>query len=176
MVKTLTELGVLDNTLIVFSSDNGGEPWVGGRQVCGQTCFDFVVNCRFWIITSFVTHPHHPRYSRQLDHQSGLRGIKVGAWDGSSRVPAFVKFPESMRQVWSMVSVGVGTRLLPFLVSKFEFSLLWVYPPLPPSVYFRHTHQPSTAAWSTSRIGFPPLWPSPRRARLRGTISQWQWR
>mgnify|MGYP003123734627 CR=1 FL=1 len=70
--KTLQELGIDDNTLVVFASDNG--PWVEttrGMQANGK--------------------PFIPR-----DHSGNadpLRGWKMSAWEGGSRVPFIARWP-----------------------------------------------------------------------------------
>ena len=70
--KTLKELGIDDNTLVVFSSDNG--PWVettAGMQPNGK---------------AFIPRDHS-------GHADPLRGWKMSAWDGGSRVPFIARWP-----------------------------------------------------------------------------------
>jgi arylsulfatase A-like enzyme len=65
VLKTLDELGLADNTLVVFTSDNGGmlnhtgqTAWKAGHQLNGK-----------------------------------LLGFKFGAWEGGHRVPFIVRWP-----------------------------------------------------------------------------------
>jgi arylsulfatase A len=65
VTKTLDELGVADNTLIVFTSDNGGMLNEGGQDA--------------W------------RAGHRLNGK--LLGAKFGAWEGGHRVPLIVRWP-----------------------------------------------------------------------------------
>lgn len=72
ILKTLKELDLDDNTLIVFTSDNG--PWVETTRGMKPDAAKFI-----------------PR-----DHSGNadpLRGWKMSAWDGGSRVPFIARWP-----------------------------------------------------------------------------------
>lgn len=72
ILKTLKELDLDDNTLIVFTSDNG--PWVETTKGMKPGAAKFI-----------------PR-----DHSGNadpLRGWKMSAWDGGSRVPFIARWP-----------------------------------------------------------------------------------
>ncbi|HBJ85382.1 MAG TPA: N-acetylgalactosamine-6-sulfatase [Verrucomicrobiales bacterium] len=72
MVKTLRELGLADNTLVIFTSDNG--PWI-------ETTHGMKSNGR----------PFIPR-----DHSGNadpLRGYKMLTWEGGLRVPCIAWWP-----------------------------------------------------------------------------------
>ena len=69
IVKTLDEQGVADNTLIIFTSDNGGmfnetgqDAWDAGHRLNGE-----------------------------------LLGFKFGAWEGGHRVPFIAKWPGKIK-------------------------------------------------------------------------------
>jgi arylsulfatase A-like enzyme len=68
IVKTLDEAGISENTLIIFTSDNGGMLNAGGQEA--------------W----------------KMGHQinGDLLGFKFGAWEGGHRVPFIVKWPEQI--------------------------------------------------------------------------------
>lgn len=73
IVKTLKEKGLYDNTVIVFSSDNG----------------------------PVVDDGYHDRAQELLgNHQptGGLRGGKYSAYDGGSKIPLIIKWPEGQSE------------------------------------------------------------------------------
>lgn len=65
LMKTLDELGVADNTLVIVTSDNGPE------------------------VTSVV----HMRRDHQHDGAKPWRGVKRDNWEGGHRVPFIVRWP-----------------------------------------------------------------------------------
>ena len=65
VVKTLKEKGLYENTLIVFTSDNGFAPYVD--------------------VNFLESHGHYPSYI--------FRGYKADAWEGGHRVPLIVEWP-----------------------------------------------------------------------------------
>jgi arylsulfatase A-like enzyme len=69
LMKTLTELGLAENTLVIFTSDNGPE------------------------IASAV----HMRADHQHDPAHPWRGIKRDQWEGGHRVPFIVKWPGNIK-------------------------------------------------------------------------------
>lgn len=68
VVKTLEEQGVADNTLVIFTSDNGGM-----FNVTGQDAWDA---------------------GHRLNGE--LLGFKFGAWEGGHRVPFIAKWPKNI--------------------------------------------------------------------------------
>ncbi len=69
LMKTLTELGLAENTLVIFTSDNGPE------------------------IASAV----HMRVDHQHDPAHPWRGIKRDQWEGGHRVPFIVRWPSKIK-------------------------------------------------------------------------------
>lgn len=65
VLKAIDESGVTDNTLVVFTSDNGCAPYIGAAELEKKGHF-----------------PSGP-----------LRGYKSDAWDGGHRVPLIVRWP-----------------------------------------------------------------------------------
>lgn len=65
LMKTLEQLGVADNTLVIVSSDNGPE----------------------------VTTTMHMRADHQHDGARPLRGVKRDQWEGGHRVPFIARWP-----------------------------------------------------------------------------------
>ena len=65
LLKTLDELGVADNTLVIFSSDNGPE----------------------------TTTTLHMRADQKHDGARPWRGVKRDNWEGGHRVPMIVRWP-----------------------------------------------------------------------------------
>lgn len=68
LLKTLDELGVADNTLVIFSSDNGPE----------------------------VPTVIHMRKDHQHDGARPWRGMKRDNWEGGHRVPLIAKWPKKI--------------------------------------------------------------------------------
>ena len=65
VLDSLDRYGVADNTLVIFTSDNGCAPYIGVTQMEAQG--------------------HHP--------SAGFRGYKSDAWDGGHRVPFIARWP-----------------------------------------------------------------------------------
>ena len=65
VLDSLERHGVADDTLVIFTSDNGCAPYVGVDQMEAQG--------------------HHP--------SAGFRGYKSDAWDGGHRVPFIARWP-----------------------------------------------------------------------------------
>lgn len=69
ILDTLDRLGIADNTLVCFTSDNGCSPEANFKEL--------------------LTKGHDPSYS--------LRGMKSDAWDGGHRVPYVVRWPRVIK-------------------------------------------------------------------------------
>jgi arylsulfatase A-like enzyme len=69
VMKTLDEQGVADNTLVVFTSDNGGMFNVGGQQA----------------------------WDAGHELNGKLLGFKFSAWEGGHRVPFIVRWPGKVK-------------------------------------------------------------------------------
>ena len=78
VTNILDELDLADNTLVVFTSDNGGMLNEGGQDA--------------W------------RSGHRLN--SNLLGFKFGAWEGGHRVPFIVRWPGKVQQEQSRTLVG----------------------------------------------------------------------
>lgn len=65
LLKALRENGIEENTLVIFTSDNGCGPYIGARQLEEQG--------------HFVSGP--------------LRGYKGDVWEGGHRIPFIVRYP-----------------------------------------------------------------------------------
>ena len=68
LMKTLDELGIADNTLVIVTSDNGPE------------------------VTSVV----HMRHDHNHDPARPWRGVKRDNWEGGHRVPLIVRWPDKV--------------------------------------------------------------------------------
>lgn len=71
VLKALDEEGLTDNTLVIFTSDNGS-PGRDGTNMSGA-------------VSSVLKYGHNPSYQ--------FRGTKADIWDGGHHVPFFVKWP-----------------------------------------------------------------------------------
>jgi arylsulfatase A len=115
LVATLKQLGVADNTLILFSSDNGPET------------------------TSVV----HMRADQAHDPARPWRGVKRDSWEGGHRVPLIAQWPGHIKSGVSDVPVCLTDVLatcaeiidvkLPINAGEDSFSFLPALTNLPPS-------------------------------------------
>lgn len=90
--RTLKELDLDDNTLVIFTSDNG--PWVE---------------------TTRGMNPDGKRFIPR-DHSGNaepLRGWKMSAWDGGSRVPFIARWPGKIPADWVSDEILSTMDLLP---------------------------------------------------------------
>jgi arylsulfatase A-like enzyme len=69
VLQTLDDRGVAENTLVVFTSDNGCAPYIG--------------------LSDLETMGHHP--------SGPLRGAKADAWEGGHRVPFIIRWPGTVK-------------------------------------------------------------------------------
>lgn len=122
IVETLKKRGLLENTIIIFSTDNGGL-WHEWDPV--ET--DDVANYK-----------PQPRgeYTRKLGHQSNgkLRGTKADIWEGGHRVPlivqwlgrlpaAVVETPVELTDIFGTIAETIGVPL-PTNAAEDSFSFL----------------------------------------------------
>jgi arylsulfatase A len=70
VLDSLDRNAAADNTIVMFASDNGFAPYVGGPHLESQG--------------------HYP--------SAGFRGYKADAWDGGHRIPFFVRWPDVVAQ------------------------------------------------------------------------------
>lgn len=92
IMRTLQELKLDENTLVVFTSDNG--PWIEtthGMQVDGK---------------SFIPRDHS-------GNAAPLRGWKMSAWEGGSRVPFVARWPRKIPAGWHSDELLTTMDLLP---------------------------------------------------------------
>ncbi|TWU34310.1 sulfatase family protein [Novipirellula artificiosorum] len=96
ILKTLKQLGIDDNTLVVFTSDNG--PWVETTRAMEPRGEAFI-----------------PR-----DHSGNadpLRGWKMSAWDGGCRVPFIARWPGKIPAGWESDEMLSTMDLMPTFAS-----------------------------------------------------------
>lgn len=96
ILKTLKELDLDDNTLIVFTSDNG--PWIETTRGMKPNAAKFI-----------------PR-----DHSGNaepFRGWKMSAWEGGSRVPFIARWPGKIPPAWESDAILTTMDLLPTFAS-----------------------------------------------------------
>lgn len=94
--KALKDLEIDDNTLVMFTSDNG--PWVETTRAMQPDGKSFI-----------------PR-----DHSGNadpLRGWKMSAWEGGSRVPFIARWPGKIPAGWSSDEILSTMDLLPTFAS-----------------------------------------------------------
>ncbi len=90
--ETLKALEIDDNTLVVFTSDNG--PWIETTQAMVPGGKPFI-----------------PR--DHSGHADPLRGWKMSAWEGGSRVPFIARWPGRIPAGWSSDQLLTTMDLLP---------------------------------------------------------------
>lgn len=77
VTNKLKELGILENTIIIFMSDNG--PWYGGNT-------------------------------------GGLKGMKATNWEGGTRVPFIIRYPQQFPQGKTIATPSWSPDILPSLM------------------------------------------------------------
>lgn len=75
IMKTLKEKGIADNTLVIFTSDNGS-PGRDGTNMAGPT-------------QSVTRFGHYPSYH--------FRGMKADIWEGGHRIPFIARWPGKIK-------------------------------------------------------------------------------
>ena len=74
-MEVLEQEGIANNTLLIFTSDNGS-PGRDGTNMSGPT-------------NSVNKYDHYPSYI--------YRGIKSDIWEGGHRVPFFARWPQKIK-------------------------------------------------------------------------------
>ncbi len=100
--KTLKELNIDDNTLVIFTSDNG--PWVEttrGMKPDGE---------------KFIPRDHS-------GNADPFRGWKMSSWDGGCRVPFIARWPGKIPAGWESDELLSTMDLLPTLASVTDAKL-----------------------------------------------------
>ena len=96
ILRTLKELDIDDNTLVVFTSDNG--PWIEttrGMEPDGR---------------AFIPRDHS-------GNADPYRGWKMSAWDGGCRVPFIARWPGTIPAGWASDEILSTMDLLPTFAS-----------------------------------------------------------
>ncbi|HCY43757.1 MAG TPA: hypothetical protein DHV48_20880 [Prolixibacteraceae bacterium] len=78
VTRQLKELGILENTILIFMSDNG--PWYGGNA-------------------------------------GGLKGMKANNWEGGTRVPFIIRYPQKFPQGTTVSTVSWSPDILPTIMN-----------------------------------------------------------
>ncbi|MBI2477711.1 MAG: arylsulfatase [Planctomycetia bacterium] len=81
VLETLDRTGLADNTLVIFTSDNGGLYHAWDAQQADDV--------------KYYKPSARGRYAREFGHQGNalLRGTKADIWEGGHRVPFVVRWP-----------------------------------------------------------------------------------
>jgi arylsulfatase A len=95
VLQALQSAGVADNTLVIFTSDNGCAPYIGAKELEAKG--------------------HYP--------SGPLRGYKFSAWEGGHRVPFVVRWPGQVKPNSTCDSTICSVDLLATLADLFESKL-----------------------------------------------------
>ncbi len=95
LMKTLEQLGVANNTIIIFTSDNGPE----------------------------VTSVFHMRKDYQHDGARPWRGMKRDNWEGGHRVPFIVRWPGKVKSVTTSSQIMSLTDVMATIAAIIEIDL-----------------------------------------------------
>jgi arylsulfatase A len=77
VLRTLDQCGVRDNTLVIFTSDNGCAPYIGVDHEAENT--------RLGRVRELEEKGHYP--------SAGFRGYKSDIWEGGHRIPFVARWP-----------------------------------------------------------------------------------
>ncbi len=92
VLEAIERSGVMENTLVIFTSDNGCAPYVG--KTTAEEAYD--LNMRVWDwdrnappVASMEEKGHYP--------SGPFRGYKSDVWEGGHRIPFIVKWPGKVK-------------------------------------------------------------------------------
>jgi len=89
ILNELEELGIDDNTMVMFSSDNGHECYYQEEGRCNHW-----MNIRTGEYYDDITTKHYSELSGDVfDGNDGMAGKKWTAWEGGPRIPAMIRWP-----------------------------------------------------------------------------------
>jgi len=92
VIETIDESGAGDNTLIIFTSDNGCAPYVG------NTLDEENHDLRLGTYRKGLSKPPVAVMEEQGHYPSGpFRGYKSDVWEGGHRVPFIVRWPDKVQ-------------------------------------------------------------------------------
>lgn len=94
LLNELEELGIAENTMIVFSSDNGHELYYSFKDRVSKPYMNMITNTPY----NNVTDKFYSEIGGDVfDGNQGQAGLKRSNWNGGVRVPLFVYWPKKVK-------------------------------------------------------------------------------
>lgn len=94
LLNELEELGIAENTMIVFSSDNGHELYYSFKDCVSKPYMNMITNTPY----NNVTDKFYSEIGGDVfDGNQGQAGLKRSNWNGGVRVPLFVYWPKKVK-------------------------------------------------------------------------------
>src|SRR6478609_2730844 len=97
MMQELKRLGIADNTIVIFSSDNGHEIYYSNKGRIEKP----YKNMKTGLLFDDFTNVYSSALSGDVfDGNDGMSGLKRSNLEGGVRVPLFIYWPEKFRKGW----------------------------------------------------------------------------
>ncbi len=95
VLESLAENGLKDNTLVIFTSDNGCAPYIGNVTI--EEAMDTTFNNWRWSREKLEDLPVKAMEAKGHFPSGPLRGYKSDVWEGGHRVPFIVRWPGKVK-------------------------------------------------------------------------------
>lgn len=120
LLEELRNQGILDNTMIVFSADNGHETYYG----CGNSCTPhYVKDAKGSPLNSWTNPYTSEKVGDRFNGNDGMHGKKRDNLEGGVRVPLVFSFPGYIRENVMLKQVVSNYDLLPTMADMLDVKL-----------------------------------------------------
>lgn len=120
LLAELDKLGILDNTIVIFATDNGHETYYTNENRCLKSPIRDMDGRKFdaW------DYPYRSELSGdRFDGNNGMSGKKWMNWEGSVRVPLVFRWPGKIRAGRESAQVVSNYDLLPTFANFLNVNL-----------------------------------------------------
>lgn len=121
LVATLKKLHILDNTIIIFSADNGHETYYTNNKRCRKTPPCDINGKKF----NAWDYPYRSNLTGdRFDGNNGMSGKKWMNWEGGIRVPLVFRWPSKIKQGRTVNQIVANYDLLPTFADLLNINLM----------------------------------------------------